>query len=316
MGLFPYSEFGAIVRARMAKKAESFLERFELRNKERYDGPITTTAKLWNLWATHMRPDIYSNRDWKVQQLAKSFLRLPPHAHESFLRFPLLNTFVTFNDDQFIFAVQHRLGFIPHYPQFHCEKFKEGETISTHFSACTICSSSQFHRRHNAVVTAIHKCCRFHGYDSQLVQNGSWEYARPGNTKGGADVMVYVNGRTFALDVTVTKEATECEGYRNRMSQAFYKKIVLYKRYQDAHPTHVVFPYVMSIYGSFFPKSVDLLTEMSKLLRTDTHFRKDILRHTQAVLLKTIHSTFENLKAKHITNPPQPAIPQPQIQPF
>ena len=318
MGLFPYSEFGTIVRARMAKKAELFLQRFELRNRESYDGPITLTATLWNLWANHLRPDVYGTRDWKIQQLAKIFLRLPPHSHESFLRYPPLNTFVTFTDEQFTFAVQHRLGIIPHYPQFRCSLFKpDRETFSTHFSSCTTCASAQFHRRHNAVVMAIHKCCKYHGYDSQLVHAGTWEYARPGNSKGGADVMIYVNGKTFALDVSVVKEGVECEGYRNRLGQKFTEKISLYAKYKELHPDHTIFPFVMSIYGTFYPESIKLLTEMSRLLKTDTHFRQDILRHTQAVLLKTIHSSFCTLKAKHISTPDTPQqIVQPNIPPF
>jgi hypothetical protein len=315
MGLFPYQEFGEIVRARMAKRAEQFLMRFGLKNKEVYDGPITVTATLWNLWAAHMRPDVFGTRDWKLHHLAKVFLRLPPHCHESFLRFPPTNTFTTFTDEQFVFAVQHRLDLVPQYPQFRCTHFiPNRQSFSSHISSCTSCSSAQFLRRHNAVVMAIHRCCKFHGYDSQLVHAGTWEYARPGNSKGGADVMVYVNGKTYAIDVTVVKE-DDREGYRGRMGQKFTEKMNLYVSYKALHPDHVVFPFVMSPYATFLPQSVKLLTDMCKLVKTDTHFRQDLLRHTQSGLLKTIHTSFTALHAKHISTPPQPLV-QPLVRPL
>ena len=306
MGLFPYSEFGPIVRARMAKRAELFLERYGFRNEEKYDGPISITALRWSLWSAHMRPDVYSNRDWKVQQLAKSFLRLPPYAHESFLRFPPLNRLLTFTDEEFTFIVHHRIGCISQFPQFSCKNFSPNHSFSNHISSCNICSGTQFHRRHDAVVHAIYHCCRFHGYDVQIVKDGFAEHARPGNTKGGADLMIYVNGKVYALDVTVTKTGTELEGLKNRMNTAYHNKIVLYRRYQEVFPSHIVFPFVMSCYGSFFPQSVELLTDMCKQLRTDTHFRQDVLRHSQCALLKAIHSAFYILKAKHVSAPPQP----------
>ena len=56
----------------------------------------------------------------------------------------------------------------------------------------------------------------------------------------------------------------------------------------------------MNVYGVYHASSVNLLTGLSKTLRTDTNFRKDVLRLTQCVLQKAIYTSFMELKAKKI----------------
>jgi ribonuclease HI len=298
MGLFPYSPFHWHFRKKTLDLARPFVTRFGITLTEVADGP---TYRIMELWNDKLRTDIFGTRDWRMQRVSKSWLSLPLDAHESFLRIAPAHALTTFSDDEMVFAVQHRLERIPPLPRVTCVQYPNRDltghkSFNEHFAACPACSTYLFRRRHEAVLNAFYKCCRFHGYDAELVRNGSRENALPGNSRGGADMLVHKDGKTYVIDVTICKEGADIEGRKDRLAQAFKTKGRKYEAYQQQNPTHVVFPFAMNVHGLYHPRSVDLLTEMSKSLRTDTFFRTDVLRHTQVALQKAIHEFYSYKK--------------------
>ena len=111
--------------------------------------------------------------------------------------------------------------------------------------------------------------------------------------------MVFVNGRTYAIDVAIVRESADSHGHKSNMTTKFTEKMREYREYQEENPTHTIFPFIMSVYGSFHPTSVELLTELCKQMKVDTFFRQDVLRHTQCALLKSLYSAFLTTKTKH-----------------
>jgi ribonuclease HI len=300
-GLFPYSQFAQTCREKMVQRALHFLTNFDLSLQEVFDYPTSELMKLWN---AHLRPDVYGSKDWKIQHMAKTFLRLPPYAHQSFLRIPPDSALTTFDNDTFSFIVRHRLRLlIPYQLPPTCQNPPRDpnshRNFSDHFDVCRNCSSYTFLRRHEAVATAIHRSCRFHGFDSQLVLCHSPEFAKPKRAKGGADVMVFINGRVYAIDVSITRESSATQGYKSSLNTRYKEKVEEYREYAKANPTHTIFPFIMSVYGSYHPTSVELLTEMCKAKKVHVDLRQDILRFTQCALLKSLYSSFCTSKTKH-----------------
>jgi hypothetical protein len=302
MGLFPYSSFALQRRQKILTTSDQFLSFVGLKRKENYS--IPPYDERMKYWDSHLKGNVFGIADWKNQKAAKSFLNLQVQEHECFLRLPPLNHILTFTDDEFIFAVKSRLQIIPPPPAFSClgnpqTRPRTPQEFTDHFFSCIFCSTELFHRRHEAVVGAIHHCCKRHGYDSVLVLGGNRETALPGNTKGGADVMIYANGKVYALDVTIGKHSSPTEKPNHRLNALYTEKIKKYTAYKETHPEHIVFPFVMNIYGTFHPKSIELLTSLSKSMRTDTEFRREVIRNTQCVLMKAMCNSLSRLTAKN-----------------
>jgi hypothetical protein len=277
-----------------------------IQRRENHDVQDTEEKGYWN---SQLRSDVFGVADWKANRLAKSYLRLFCAEHESYLRIAPSDSVTTFTDDEFIFAVQHRLHRIPCFPEFSCVDDKKQPIanltptqFSDHFSTCSTCSTEQFYRRHEAVLHAIHHCCKHHGYDSVLVKSGSSDNARPGCIKGGPDAIVHANGSVFAIDVSITRDAGNSfrKKGRDQLQYQFITKTKTYEKYAEKHPSQTIFPFVMNVYGNFHPSTIDLLTTLSKKMRTDTLFRRDVIRHTQCCLLKALLNSYSRLKAKKI----------------
>jgi ribonuclease HI len=324
MGLFPYPQFATHLRERMLRLADEFIKKFGLkREKEQYDTPTTELMTLWN---NNLRADMFGTRDWRAQRVSKSWLRLAPSAHETFLRIVPTNILTVMSDEEMTFAMQHRLKLIPIIPGNSCTRNGELDLTDTtqfnnHFASCTSCATYLFYRRHEAVLNALHKCCRFHGYDAELVRNGTNTFALPGNAKGGADIIVHKNGKTYVIDVVITREGTALEGMRNRLTAAFNYKITKYKAYQEQNPTHIVFPFAMTVHGVYHERTIDHLNDLAKHMRIDTEFRTDVLRHTQVALQKAMHEFYlykktqlictHSILSTTILNPPPLVNPPP-----
>jgi len=130
--------------------------------------------------------------------------------------------------------------------------------------------------------------------------------------------MIFSNGSIFALDVSVTKEASpkEQQSGKDRLQYQYREKIRTYEEYQKYHPNEIIVPFVMNVYGIYHRSTVDFLDQICRKMRVDTNFRKDVLRHTQCCLQKAIYSSFSRLKAKKIVSehksqiffPPPPSI--------
>jgi ribonuclease HI len=307
MGLFPYGQFTHHLYEKTLAAAKPFLDQLGLRQQRSPDYPVSPTMCLWR---HSLRPDIFGTKDWKVQRIAKSWLRIPPHMHESFLRLAPTNIITSFTDEQFEFAIQHRLHRLPLIGPIQCasststsSKFmtESRKELTAHLSNCTSCCTGQFFRRHEAVLHAFYKACKYHGYDAELINPGTSNHARPGHSKGGADMVVHSNGNSYIVDVTLTKEGSPAEGLKSRLTAAFNTKIRTYDAYAKANPKHIIFPFVMSVYGTYHETTVSLLTQLAKQLKTDTQFRQDVLRHTQCALQKSLAESFSMFKARQTT---------------
>ena len=66
---------------------------------------------------------------------------------------------------------------------------------------CSKCSP--WWMRHQAVVNVMHKICQFHGYTSKLLSSQQRTGTLPDKERGGPDLLVWHNGKTFAIDVSV-----------------------------------------------------------------------------------------------------------------
>ena len=314
-GLLPYTDMALHARERMLARSDTFIERFGFTRQEHHDVP---TCDLRQLWLQHLRPTVFGTRDFKVQRAAKSWIKLSPQGHETFLRIAPSNGITTFRDDDFCMAVHHRLHRITPPPGFKCPRQPDiaitTETFGPHVNGCTTCAKDLFYRRHQAVLHAIYHACRFHGYDSKLVATQSAEDARPERSRGGADLMVYTNGNTYALDVTICKETAPTESTMNRLHSSYVDKINLYQQYQQANVRHVVVPFAMTIYGLVHQKSVDHITDIAKQMRTNVKFRTDLLRHTQCTLQKAISRFFTDLAVNYSSTsvPLTNSVPPPQ----
>ena len=174
-------------------------------------------------WIFALKPHIFGTQDWKIQRVAKTWLHMSPDAHEHFLRIPPANSITTFTDEEFDFAVRLRQYRVASFPTFICSNPKvnfshpqHAKDFTNHILSCCACSTQQWKIRHEAIANAFHRCCKFHGYNSELISPTSRQYARNNNTCGGSDLHVYTNGKTYAIDFTVTKDAAPSEGNKNR----------------------------------------------------------------------------------------------------
>ena len=109
-------------------------------------------------------------------------------------------------------------------------------------------------------------------------------------------MIVHKNGKTYTIDVVISKEGSATEGSKDRLNAAYNYKINKYSEYQKKNPAHIIFPFAMSVHGIYHEKTITHLDDLARSMRIDTEFRTDVLRHTQIALQKATHEFFSYKK--------------------
>ncbi|NJK31753.1 MAG: hypothetical protein HC927_04650 [Deltaproteobacteria bacterium] len=299
-----------------ARRVKEYVESFGLTAPVPQDKPLDTLTSAWRVyWVNSCVP-----RDKKLRPL-QAMRDVSLTRYHSFLEILPQNNYTKFTDDEFRFAVLHRLRLLTPFPV----KCSNSETppelmrrlsaaeisrteFTGHLQSCCSCAKFLFSRRHEAVVGAIKRVCKFHGYDCRVLSHQQRTLTLPGNARGGADILLYHNGTTYAMDATVVKETSPSETTKNAMTKAFRKKMQQYEEYAKK-TKHVVLPFVMSVYGLIAPETLNALRPIFRVHRTDVDFRSDVLSIPQCCMLKATSAAIMEIESMNKLNGMPISIP-------
>ena len=321
LGLLPYAAVLDHVESQRVIRVSEYVRSFGLPPppEPQCSTKNKSLAAAWaHYWVNNLVP-----RNQHVRPL-QAMKGAPLNRFASFLEVLPRNMYTTFDDEQFRFAVLHRLRLLDVRP-LKCKHPQTSATLKTnletgtvtrsqytdHMQSCTSCTEHLFQRRHEAVIRSIRRVCRFHGYDCRVLSHQQRDLTLPGNSRGGADLLIYHNGNIFAIDATVVKETCPSDNVRDMMRKAFHDKKKKYERYAEV-TQQVIVPFVVSVYGIVSPDTINALRPIYRVHRTDVVFRTDLLTLPQCELLKTTHAVHCEL---HSTNDlkclADPTIPPP-----
>ena len=306
LGLLPYSHLVNFLQRRQEQRVYDYVNTFNLGARvATSEVKHTTLRKAWmTFWETLIKNDPTVKR----MRPAKAMRGLSLMRYASFLELLPINKWVEFTDEEFEFAVRLRMKAIKP-SSFNCKMKGDVGVLSPqqftdHLISCTSCSTGLFHRRHEAIVTSMHRVCRHHAYDTRLISPQQRQMTLPGNERGGPDLKLTQNGVVYAIDVTVVKEASAAEGNKDRMHERFTDKKKKYADYEKAYKEKVL-PFVMSAYGLVAPDTLAELVPIYRVVRSDTAFRTDLLTIPQCQMLKATKVALDQLIAQEILNAAQ-----------
>lgn len=197
----------------------------------------------------------------------KSWLQAWPTSH-----------ITTMDDDCFLFGVHYRLGFIAPYSHrclLHSSvDFSKlsGENVFEHVESCVSCGGIFFHIRHERVNNVLHKTFRHHSLVSEINPSG---FPIPDNDKGGPDFLLFVGSKTYAGDVSITKQKTQV---------AYNRKIRTYKEFSTS-TTFITFPFILSSKGFVDIFTMKILNEIA-MKTSSSSLVRDCVVNTQFELVK------------------------------
>ena len=306
LGLVPFTAVIEHLHRQRADRVAEYVQSFGLTPPPPPTGSkkFQTLTSAWaHYWTERFVP---INKHVRPVQAMRS---APLCRYASFLEALPANAYTRFTDDQFIFAVRHRLKLLepwplncnhPDYDDALKKRLRQAtcsrREFTDHMQSCTTCTKHLFHRRHEAIIRTVRRVCSFHGYDCRVLSHQQRSLTLPGNSRGGADLLIYHNGTIFALDATVVKETCPSDNARDMLAKAFKTKKKQYEAYAVV-TQQVIVPFVMSVYGIVSADTIAALRPIYKTHRTDVPFRTDLLTMPQCVMLKNTAAVHSELRA-------------------
>ena len=166
----------------------------------------------------------------------------------------------------------------------------DSKRFTHHSLTCAACTKAMMWLRHEAVVDAMRSTNKFYGLSTHIPRANEWP--RPGNRKGGPDIMVFGTG-SDAVDVTITtvKNFTSGERFKSQLKEAFDEKMRKYKEFHALTQYRIV-PYVVSHLGVVAKETRELMSEW-KNTAADPQYLYDLYNHTQIAIIRTQWKMFE-----------------------
>lgn len=314
LGLAPYELLADTIRHTARSRARECAETLQIHLPvEPLKNPHSSIREAWlAIWKTHA----FSTPKIKSHRTATRYTHHNLPAFTSYLTIAPSNLYTTFTNEEFRFAVQHRLAMLTPRPKYCpaqevCLGSLAVPDYNHHIFACTSCASAMYHIRHSELQAAVHSVFKYHGMSIKRINDRTAEYANPGNSKGGHDLSLYYNGKEYIIDVTVCKEAAPSEGTYDRMKNRFLKKMETYKHLAGDN-TKIVTPIVFSSYGTIYTGTVDILSTIWKGICTDQQLKHDLMTIPQCRLLKATKLAVDRLHANNDSDTASTTVRQQQ----
>jgi hypothetical protein len=203
-----------------------------------------------------------------------------------------LNCFLELDDDQFLFACRARLGLLKPFPYTcplinKCLSTLPIDDFNHHIFACQHCAAPIWWSRHEMVVKAIKRVSKFNDIVTRIPENN--EMPLVGNTKGGADLLAYLD-HLWQIDVSIELSTR---------TAAFRRKINTYEESSSALTARTL-PFIMNQFGIIDSRTEAVLSSEWKQ-RTGTRYLRDLLNVVQFELIKGQYHGFNVISARLTT---------------
>ena len=264
--VFPLSMAQPHLRTRLLPQINIILKELKMRPLPVPTTTFSSIKQIWSFVTAHLprRPFINS-----------FFFGTVPRLHA-----------LTLNDEIFRFAILQHLEQLDSIT-YTCRH--SGTCLSTlsptqrfeHVASCTSCGAPSFHSRHRSIVEAMTSTCRRHNI---AVECNPKDLPRVGNTKGGADLLIWRGADWYSVDVTVSRKP----------NVAYAKKELLYARYATM-TNSIILPAVVSPFGQIHRSTWQHLLKIATGTRG---FISDMNLHIQYALIIGQYNGIARLRAR------------------
>ena len=289
LGIFPYFHTHSSIQNKAAQRSLSYIRRFfPTAHFSQEEEEATQFPSLKTLWTANFRDKFAPIATHKQHMRAAAF---SPTSFSSWLTQWPKNSIHTLSDEDFSFAILFRLKHLP-ITATYCKEKEQCVTsfcetkfeFTQHMLSCPRCAGLTNHTRHEAVNNMLHKTLSYHSISHSINPK---KLPIPGKTRGGADLLLFettCSSTIYAIDVAIAKEKKDNES-NDRSALIFARKLKHYEEY-CLQTGQVAFPFVMSIYGVIFKKSLTLLKKALKNCLSSPFLLPDLISNVQFALIR------------------------------
>jgi len=265
--VFPLSLAQPHLLQRHIVQINTLLKQLNLRLIPISPSNLSTIRSIWS----HVTHDLPRKRPF----LNSYFFATTPRLHA-----------LSLSDDAFRFALLLHMDEIESfdYTCRHSNVPLQGLTNQERFKhilACSSCGAPTFHARHRAIVESITSTCRRHCI---AVEPNPRDLPRVGNSRGGADILLWRGTDWYSIDVTISKKP----------DAAYLRKEALYARYAIL-TNSITLPAAISPYGQIHRSTWQAFLKIATGTRG---FISDLNLHIQHALIIGQFNGITRLQAR------------------
>jgi hypothetical protein len=216
------------------------------------------------------------------------------------------NSILCLQDEEFHTAINIRLGTLQPFPLPCSTQAASQQEFSHHVFTCQQCAQSQWWFRHQKVLLSIKRTLSFFGIFNRIPKDG--ELPIPGNTKGGADLIVSTSDLHF-VDVKITAGTPDYAKY-SWSCVKFNSTLSHYREFEKQTKLKVI-PFVVSIFGTVEPRTLEAIAPWFEQSPNPKLFRVSLYLNLQFELMRTLHQSLTLLRCRQLdvaATPDAPAV--------